>query len=70
MVHLWNILFKLLHFVKWSWMPVCLLVLCVVFQRRFLAAFMDIQGISYETEMMERGKIILELRSSPVRNHH
>ena len=30
---------------------------------------MDIQGISYESEMMERGKIILELRNNPVRGH-
>jgi hypothetical protein len=35
-------------------------------QRRFLAAFADIQGISYEVELIARGKIILDLRNNPV----
>ena len=38
-------------------------------QRRFLAAFADIQGISYEAELISRGKIILDLRSNPVCDH-
>ena len=38
-------------------------------QRRFLAAFADVQGISYEVELISRGKIILDLRSNPVSAH-
>ena len=35
-------------------------------QRRFLAAFNDIQDISYEVELMSRGRVILDMTNSPV----
>ena len=39
-------------------------------QRRFLAAFGEIQDISYEAELMSRGKVILDFRNNtPVHAH-
>jgi len=35
-------------------------------ERRFLAAFNDIQDISYEVELMSRGRVILDMTNSPV----
>ena len=39
-------------------------------QRRFLAAFGEIQDISYEAELMSRGKVILDFRNNmPVHSY-
>ena len=38
-------------------------------QRRFLVAFSDIQDITYEPELMSRGRVILDMRNQPVRAH-
>ena len=35
-------------------------------QRRFLVAFNEIQDISYEVELVSRGRVILDLRNLPV----
>lgn len=35
-------------------------------QRRFLAAFSDIQDITYESELMSRGRVIIDMRNQPV----
>ena len=31
--------------------------------RKFLAAFSDIQDISYETELMSRGRVIMDVKT-------
>ena len=42
----------------------------IILQRRFLAAFGEIQDISYEAELMSRGKVILDFRNNlPVCEH-
>lgn len=59
-VCMYNVCMTFLYITDW---------LYVLMQRRFLAAFGEIQDISYESELMSRGKVILDFRNNmPVCN--
>ena len=39
-------------------------------ERRFLAAFTDIDAISYETELMSRGRVTMDIRGATMVSSH